>query len=61
MDSFFDTDPQLEDLLGLIHDDDLRRFTLQLSEISAAADGLDVRENIALSKVCEIWSMDRDA
>ena len=61
MDSFFDDDPQLEDLLNLIHDDDLRRFTLQLSEISAAADGLDVRENIALSKVCEIWGVDRDA
>ena len=61
VDSFFDDDPQLEDLFNLIHDDDLRRFTLQLSEISAAADGLDVRENIALSKVCEIWGVDRDA
>lgn len=61
VDSFFDDDPQLEVLLNLIHDDHLRRFTLQLSEISAAADGLDVRENIALSKVCEIWGMDRDA
>lgn len=61
LDEFFNEDPKIEDLLTLINGEDLRRFTLSLSEASAAADGLDVRENIALTKVCKIWGIDRDA
>ena len=41
---------QIEDYLALIENDELRQFTLELSEMSASADGLDPRENIALER-----------
>ncbi len=54
---FFDSNQQIEDYLALVDDKDLRRFTLSLSESSASADGLDIRENIALKKAYLIWGM----
>ena len=60
LDYFFDSDDQIEDFLSLIGDEDLRLFTLRLSELSAAADGLDPRENIALEKAYVIWGVNRN-
>jgi hypothetical protein len=58
---FFDSDYQIEDYLSQIDDDALRRFTLELAESSAGADGLDPRENIALEKAYLIWGVNRHA
>lgn len=58
---FFEADSQIEDYLKLIIDKDLRQFALKLSEISAGADGLDTKENIALRKARAIWEFDTDA
>lgn len=52
---FFDSNDQIEDFLSLISDPELRRFTLKLAEESAAADGLDIKENIALEKARLFW------
>lgn len=58
---FFDSNDQIEDYLALIDGDALRQFTLELSEISASADGLEIRENIALEKAYMIWGIKRSA
>ncbi len=52
---FFDSNQLLEDYLGLVDDEELRRFTLDLAATSASADGLSLEENIALNKVKLIW------
>lgn len=51
LDVFFDETLQLEDYLKHIVDYDLKKFTITLCEFSASADGLDIKENIALHKV----------
>jgi hypothetical protein len=56
---YFDSGDQIEDYLGQIEGDELRRFTLHLAKTSAGADGLDIRENIALEKAYIIWGIDR--
>ena len=61
LNAFFSSDEQIEDYLALIDDIDLRQFTLELSEKSASADGLDLRENIALEKAYVIWGLSRNA
>lgn len=58
---FFDSDNQIEDFLALVKDQELRNFTLRLAEESASADGLDIRENIALNKAYLIWGTLEDA
>lgn len=61
LDEFFDSKDQIEDFLSLIDDADLRLFTIRLSELSSAADGLATTENIALEKACVIWGVNRHA
>ena len=61
LNEFFDSEDQIEDYLGRIKDGELRRFTLSLAEVSAGADGLDIKENIALEKAFLIWGIDRHA
>jgi hypothetical protein len=51
LDDFFDDTLQLEDYLDQISDVNLKNFTINLCEFSASADGLDIKENIALHKV----------
>lgn len=58
---FFDADDQIEDYVKNIEEDGLRKFALELAETSASADGLALRENIALEKVYMIWGIDRNA
>ena len=57
----FDSNQQIEDYLALVDDKALRRFTLDLAESSASADGLDIKENIALEKAYLIWGMKNNA
>jgi len=57
---FFDSDDQIEDYLKLLDDEDLRLFTLELAEISASADQLKAKENIALEKAYLIWGVKRN-
>lgn len=57
LDEFFDEDLQLEDYLEQITDLSLRDFTINLCEFSASADGLDIKENIALHKVKLIFGV----
>ena len=54
---FFNSEEQIEDYLEQITEKELREFTLELAETSAGADGLDIRENIALQKACSIWDL----
>jgi hypothetical protein len=56
MDAFFESDKQIEDYIRQIDDSSLRDFVLFLAEESASADGLELRENIALQKIRSIWS-----
>ncbi len=61
LDEFFESEDQIEDYLGQISDVELRKFTLNLAEISAGADELVIRENIALKKAFLIWGFIRNA
>lgn len=58
---FFDSNDQIEDYLALVDGEALRKFTLKLAEVSASADGLETRENIALAKAYLVWGVDRNA
>jgi len=51
LETFFDESYQIEDYLEKITDSELSEFTINLCESSASADGLDIKENIALNKV----------
>lgn len=57
LDEFFDSEEQIEDYLNQVEELELRNFTLELSEVSASVDGLDIRENIALQKAYSIWDI----
>ena len=61
LNEYFDSNDHLEDYLAQIDGEELRQFTLKLAEISASADGLEIRENIALEKMYVIWGYDRNA
>jgi hypothetical protein len=51
LDEFFDSNDQIEDYLKNINSVNHKEFTIKLCELSASADGLDIKENIALHKV----------
>jgi predicted outer membrane protein len=55
IDEFFDSNEHIEDYLSQINDEPLKKFTLELAEKSASADGLALEENIALKKAQIIW------
>ena len=59
--SIFDEEVELEDLLAMVTDQELRRTVLTVAEKSANADGLDHMENVALVKSYELWRISRDA
>jgi hypothetical protein len=54
---FFSSDKQLEDYLKVITDPELQKFTLEIGKVSAASDGLDFRENIAVEKASVFWKI----
>jgi hypothetical protein len=51
LEDFFDETLQLEDYLEQLSGTNFKQFTINLCEFSASADGLDIKENIALQKV----------
>lgn len=55
LDSFFESNRMIEDYLIKVKDKKLRTFVIKASKKSASADGLDIRENIALQKVIKYW------
>ena len=57
VDDFFSTDLQLEDYLSAITDPTLQKLTLEIGTESAASDGLDFRENVALEKARNFWNI----
>ena len=50
IDEFFDSTDQIEDYISNLLNEESRKFSLHLSKVSASADGLEIRENIALEK-----------
>jgi len=61
LEEYFESDRRIEDLFDTVTDPQLRRFILEIAEVSAAADGLDPRENIALNRFYDNWGISRDA
>ena len=57
LNEYFDSEEQIEDYLNQVDSLELRKFALELSEKSASADGLDIRENIALIKAYTFWGI----
>jgi hypothetical protein len=55
LEDFFNSNKQLEDYMEGVNSDDMKIFTITLSETSASEDGLDIRENLALQIVKNIW------
>ncbi len=55
IDDFFESADHIEDYAEIIIDPSIKQFTLQLAGESASADGLDIRENSALSKLKLLW------
>jgi hypothetical protein len=60
LDSFFAEDTQIEEYLELVSESDEKSFCLNLCEESASADGLDIKENIALQKVRAILEIEHE-
>jgi hypothetical protein len=60
LDIFFESDEQLENYLEKITDKDLQVYALETAKISASIDGLEINENIALSKAAIIWGIEVD-
>lgn len=58
---YFEEALQIEEYLEPIVDVELRPFVLQLARLSASADGLDPRENVALERAFDFWGIKRDA
>jgi len=56
MDDFFNSNYQIETYASHLKDESLHDFVLNLAEVSASADGLDFKENIALQKLRRLWS-----
>ena len=54
---FFCSECQIEDYLEAITDPEIQKFTLTMAKVSAASDGLDFRENIAIEKASLIWKI----
>ena len=44
--------------INVITDKELQRLIIDISESSAAADGTDVRENIALQRTKLLWGLE---
>ena len=56
-DRFFESKVQIDNYVNVITDKELQRLIVDISEFSAAADGMDVRENIALQRTKLLWGL----
>lgn len=57
IDEFFEEDLQLEAYCECIQALDDRLSALQIAVVTASADGLDIKENLALCKVMNYWDV----
>jgi len=55
-DQFFESEALIDSYLEEVIDPDLRKKVVAIAELSAAADGLDIRENLALQRTKLTWS-----
>lgn len=56
-DDFFDSNSTFDDFLEAITDKELRQKIITIAEASASADGLDIKENIALNRAKLVWGL----
>ena len=56
-DRFFESKMQIDNYVNLITNKELQRLVCDISEFSAAADGMDIRENIALQRTKLLWGL----
>lgn len=56
-DRFFESQVQIDQYASVIKDEELQRLVFEISEYSAAADGMDIRENIALQRTKLTWGL----
>lgn len=57
IDEFFEEDLQLEDYCKKLPEKDNQLLALSLAVKTASADGLDLKENLALHKVINFWGI----
>lgn len=57
IDEFFEEDLQLEYYCEQITDKEIQLLALSLAVKTASADGLDLKENLALHKVMNFWKI----
>ena len=57
IDEFFDEDLQLESYCSKVNNKDKQLLALKLAVETAAVDGLDIKENLALQKVMNFWNI----
>lgn len=57
-DRFFESKAHVDHYINVITDKELQRLIIDISESSAAADGTDVRENIALQRTKLLWGLE---
>lgn len=58
IDEFFDSDLQIEDYALAIPGTENRLIALKIGVHAAASDGLNIKESIALLKVCSLYGLD---
>lgn len=58
IDDFFDSDLQIEDYALAIPDTENRLIALRIGAHAAGSDGLDIKESLALLKVCALYGFE---
>lgn len=56
-DEFFESESTFDDFLKAINEKELRNNILFIAKESASADGLDIKENIALNRAKLVWGI----
>lgn len=56
---FFESNVMLKTAAENISEKEIRELALSIAKVSAEADGLDLRENIAWQKIQKIWSLEK--
>ena len=51
VDNFFNSDESIDDYISKLTEESLNNKIIEFSEMAASADGLDIRENIALQRI----------
>ena len=56
---FFESNVKLKTAAEKISENEIRKLALNIAKVSAEADGLDSRENIAWQKIQKIWGLEK--